>query len=116
MAKTEVIQAPKRPITNTTFNTNNYSHLYSNAYLFENESCVTLCVRGIKDIAAQASTILFTLPERLAPKQLLYHDAMSVNNNHFRYIILQSGEVNIYNYANEVITDSTLNTTLTWAI
>lgn len=99
-----------------TFNANNYSHLYSNAYLFENESCVTLCVRGIKDIAALVGTTLFTLPERLAPKMMLYHDAMSVTDKHFRYIIQQSGEVNIYNYADEVITDSSLNTTLTWAI
>lgn len=99
-----------------TFSANNYTHLYSSAYLFENESCVTLCVRGIKDVAALASTLLFTLPERLAPKQILYHDTMSVTNKHFRYIIQQNGEVNIYNYANEVITDSNLNTVLTWAI
>lgn len=116
MAKTEIIQAPKSPITYMTFNANNYSHLYSHAYLFENGSCITLCVRGIKDVAAQASTILFTLPERLAPTQILYHDALSVTDKHFRYIIQQTGEVSIYNYANEVVTDSSLNTVLTWAI
>lgn len=114
---TNVSSRLNEPLQTIILDPNDYPLLYGSGAIHYTEHCVTICLNGMKNLTAQASNLLLTLPTNLRPKSNIVIQVTSTTLTELYRFIVEAGTGRLYVYPYQTVSGSgNIPATITYTI
>ena len=114
---TNVSSRLNEPLQTIILDPNDYPLLYGSGTILYTEHCVTICLNGMKNLTAQASNLLLTLPTNLRPKSNIVIQVTSTTLTELYRFIVEASTGKLYVYPYQTVSGSgNIPATITYTI
>lgn len=103
---TNVSSRLNEPLQTIILDPNDYPLLYGSGAIHYTEHCVTICLNGMKNLTAQASNLLLTLPTNLRPKSNIVIQVTSTTLTELYRFIVEASTGRLYVYPYQTVSGS----------
>lgn len=105
------------PLQTIILDPNDYPLLFGSGAISYTEHCVTICLNGMKNLTAQTSNLLLTLPTNLKPKSNIVIQVTSTTLTELYRFIVEASTGRLYVYPYQTVSGSgNIPATITYTI
>lgn len=114
---TNVSSRLNEPLQTIILDPNDYPLLFGSGAISYTEHCVTICLNGMKNLIAQTSNLLLTLPTNLRPTSNIVIQVTSTTLTELYRFIVEASTGRLYVYPYQTVTGSgNIPVTITYTI